>query len=196
MAARDTPLAKFSAAVGVLALIIGLFGWRLGWFDHLFDQPLVDAPCSQVFGKAHQTQMASPFTLTPPPQPGLRFIPDQQLPGRVDAVMAWQNAVPVQKAGVAVSGHYGEPDPSDDFIDHTEPGAASGQCWDWYHYAVSDDAQPRTIRVTVKGLWPGQNYCFYASYKDADGNWSRPTDIFCQNATWDKSWGTPARLPS
>lgn len=198
MAHRDSPRNKFDTAVGLIGLvlaIIGLTGWRLAWFDGLLNRPSENVPCRHVFGKAHQEQQTKPFVIAPPPVPGLRFIPNQQLPGRVDAVIAWQNPVPIQKAGVAVSGHYGEPDASDDHIDSSEPGAATGQCWDWYHFAVADDAQPKTVRIAVKGLWPGQEYCFYTSYKNDAGAWSKPTDIFCKTATWDKNWGKPAKLP-
>jgi hypothetical protein len=181
-------------AVGVIGVVIAIAAFQPGVLIRLFEPPIEDVPCPRVFDDARDI-LTKESRRPSPPEPGLRFVPSQDLPGRVDARLAWQNPVGVSKWVVAVSGHYGALDPSDDHVDHTEPAAASGQCWDWYHQGPSDDAQPKTVRASVQGLWPEQRYCFYVAYKDSSGGWSKPSSIFCQAATWQSSWGTPARLP-
>jgi hypothetical protein len=89
---------------------------------------------------------------------------------------------------------YGQYDTDDQFIDHKQPAAAAGECWNWYHFGVRDDSQPKTVRLRVSQLWPGQRYCFYTSFRISTG-YSKPSVIRCEIARWKAEWGLPAQVP-
>lgn len=150
--------------------------------------------CPRVFDKAHHV-LRTESPLAAPPHPGIAFTPDPDLPGRVDLTLTWINAVPVTRGAVAMQGVYGTGDPTDYFIDHSEPAAATGECWNWYHYVPGDDAQPKKVYIRVYGLWPEQRYCFYTVYRISTG-YSKPSPVICQTATWDPAWGKPAQASS
>jgi hypothetical protein len=156
-------------------------------------RPIVAIKCARVFDGAHDL-LAKESGLAAPPLAGFAFTPSQDLPGRVDLTLTWINPSPVYQSAVAIEGVYGQVDPGDYFIDHTEPAAATGECWNWYHYGIRDDAQPKTVELRVSELWPGQQYCFYTSFRTAAG-YSKPTEIRCATATWRPEWGTPAQAP-
>jgi hypothetical protein len=147
--------------------------------------------CPRVFDKAH-ADLKSP--LAAPPLAGFAFTPSQDLPGRDDLTLTWINPQPITESAVAIAGVYGQADTNDGFIDHSEPAAATGECWNWYHYGPRDDAQPETVRLRINGLWPGQQYCFYTMYRISTG-YSKPTEIRCETAMWKPEWGTPAQAP-
>ncbi|PZS17596.1 MAG: hypothetical protein DLM57_08035 [Pseudonocardiales bacterium] len=189
--------------MGVAAFILAvlsvpqLFGWYYDIGEKLFGSgtsPIKKTSCPRVFDRAHRI-LATESPLAAPPDPGVAFTPSADLPGRVDLTLTWINAVPVTQGAVAMQGVYGAGDPIDYFIDHSEPAAATGECWNWYHYVPGDDAQPKKVYIRVYGLWPEQQYCFYTVYR-ISGGYSRPSPIMCQTATWKSAWGKPAQAPS
>ncbi|GHF63798.1 hypothetical protein FHX82_003108 [Amycolatopsis bartoniae] len=149
--------------------------------------------CPRLFDEAHDL-LGKQSGLDPPPLAGFAFTPSQDVPGRVDLTLTWINEVPVAQSAVAVQGVYGQADPADNFIDHEQPAAASGECWNWYHFGPRDDAQPKTVRLRVGALWPQQQYCFYTAFR-TDAGYSKPTGIRCATATWKPEWGAPAPVP-
>ncbi|HEX3784269.1 MAG TPA: hypothetical protein VHX38_31815 [Pseudonocardiaceae bacterium] len=155
--------------------------------------PIAALTCPRVFDKAHDL-LVEQSGLAAPPLAGVAFTPSQGLPGRVDLTLTWINQVPVTQSAVGIEGVYGQADPNDGFIDHTQPAAATGECWNWYHFGPRDDAQPETVRLQVSGLWPEQQYCFYTVFR-IDTGYSKPTAIRCLTATWKPEWGTPAQAP-
>lgn len=154
---------------------------------------IVAITCPRIFDKAHDL-LVQQSGLAAPPLAGVVFTPSQELPGRVDLSLTWINPVPLSQSAVAMQGVYGQADPTDDFIDHEEPAAATGACWNWYHFGPRDDAQPETVRLRIIGLWPEQQYCFYTVFR-IDQGYSKPTTIRCETATWNSEWGTPAQAP-
>jgi hypothetical protein len=154
---------------------------------------IVALDCPSLFDNAHDL-LAKQSAADAPPPAGSAFSPSQDLPGRVDLSLTWINPVPIAQSAVAVQGVYGRADPADDFIDHREPAAGTGDCWNWYHFGTRDDAQPTTVRLRVSGLWPKQRYCFYTVYRTTKG-YSKPTAIRCETAPWESQWGTPAQAP-
>jgi hypothetical protein len=155
---------------------------------------IVKVACPRVFDRAHEI-LASVSPLAAPPIPGVSFTQSLDLTGRVDLNLTWINSVAVSQTAVAVQGVYGEVDQTDFFIDHTEPKASSGGCWNWYHYNPRDDAAPKTVDIQVKGLWPDQQYCFFIAYQ-VNGVYSKPSPVYCQVATWEPGWGKPAQAPT
>jgi hypothetical protein len=155
-------------------------------------QRITSITCPRLFDKAHRLLESSP--LAAPPLAGFAFTPSQDLPGRVDLTLAWINPQPITKSSVAIEGVYGQVGPNDEFIDHRQPAATTGECWNWYHYETRDDAQPETVRLQVNGLWPEQQYCFYTAFR-TDKGYSKPTTIRCETATWKSTWGEPAQAP-
>jgi hypothetical protein len=154
-------------------------------------QKIAIVSCSRIFDKAHD-DLKSP--LAAPPPAGFAFTPSLDLPGRVDLTLTWINSVPITQSAVAIEGVYGQADPNDYFIDHQEPAAGTGECWNWYHYGPREDAQPDVVRLQVSGLWPDQQYCFYTAFR-IDTGYSEPTAIRCETATWKAEWGKPAQAP-
>lgn len=184
------------AAFGVALLTIPqLFGWYYDLGEEVFGGPpkIDKVQCPRVFDKAHDL-LATESPLSAPSIPGIAFTPDADLPGRVDLTLTWINTVAVTQAAVAIEGVYGEADPTDYFVDHSEPAAATGECWNWYHYVAGDDAQPKKVYLRIYGLWPQQRYCFYTVYRITSG-YSKPSAISCEEATWRSDWGKPAQVP-
>jgi hypothetical protein len=157
------------------------------------DQHVPTVSCPRFFDNAHDLLERQSGLAAPPPA-GAVFTPSQDHPGRVDLTLTWINPSPVFLGAVAVQGVYGQSEPADNFIDHQQPAAASGECWNWYHFAPRDDAQPKTVRLRVSALWPEQQYCFYTAFR-TDKGYSKPTPIRCQTATWKPEWGSPAPVP-
>lgn len=106
--------------------------------------------------------------------------------------IAWLNSLPLQEGAVGIAGRYGTPAASDYYIDHHQPSAVTGQCWNWYSYIPKDDAQPLKMYTRIDGLWPDETYCLYTMFKGSRGGWSQPTEVQCLTASWDSSWGAPA----
>lgn len=156
-------------------------------------QRVAPVSCPRLFDKAHDL-LAQQSNLAAPPLAGFAFTPSQELPGRVNLSLTWINPVPVSQSAVAIQGMYGQADPVDNFIDHQQPAAATGECWNWYHFGSRDDAQPTTVQLRVSGLWPSQQYCFYTVFR-IDTGYSKPTTIRCETATWKPEWGVPAQPP-
>lgn len=161
--------------------------------DHPNDgqQQIASITCPRIFDKAHDILKSS---LAAPPLAGFSFTPSQDIPGRVNLTLTWINPVPIAQSAVAIEGVYGQADPNDYFIDHQEPAAGTGECWNWYHYGPRDDAQPDVVHLQVSGLWPDQQYCFYTAFR-TDKGYSEPTAIRCETATWKPEWGVPAQVP-
>ncbi|MFC1414362.1 hypothetical protein ACEZCY_34935 [Streptacidiphilus sp. N1-12] len=158
------------------------------------EQHRIDAiACPRLLDGAHDL-LAKQSGLAAPPLAGFAFTPSQELPGRVDLTLTWINPSPVYQSAIAIEGVYGQTGSNDGFIDHKEPAAATGECWNWYHYGTRDDAQPETVRIQVSGLWPEQQYCFYTVFR-TDKGYSKPTAIRCDTATWKPGWGVPAQAP-
>jgi hypothetical protein len=157
------------------------------------DGQIVAITCPRLFDKAHDL-LEEQSSLTAPPLAGVSFTPSQDIPGRVDLSLTWINPVPISQSAIVIQGVYGQPGLHDDFIDQQQPAAATGECWNWYHFEPRDDAQPETVRLRVSGLWPEQRYCFYTVFR-IDQGYSKPTTIHCETATWKSEWGTPAQAP-
>jgi hypothetical protein len=184
--ARNVVIALVCLAVGATVLITVLKDRTGGG-----SQTIAPLACARVFDKAHGVlERESP--LAAPPLADFAFTPSRDLPGRVDLTLTWINPIPIHQSAIAMEGVYGQADPNDDFIDHTQPAAATGECWNWYHFGPRDYAQPRIVRLSVDELWPGQRYCFYTEFRTETG-YSKPTAIRCETATWKPSWGKPAR---
>ncbi|NEA56393.1 hypothetical protein G3I60_20145 [Streptomyces sp. SID13666] len=159
------------------------------------DEPQIDAiKCARLFDQAHD-RLDKQSELAAPPLAGFVFTPSQEVPGRIDLTLTWINPIPIHQSAVALQGVYGQAVPNDDFIDHKQPAAATGECWNWYHFGPRDDAQPKTVRLRVSGLWPEQQYCFYTEFR-TDKGYSKPTTIRCVRTTWKSEWGTPAQAPT
>lgn len=146
-----------------------------------------------MFDQAHSI-LGGESPLAAPPPPGISFTPSADLPGRVNLALAWVNPVEVAQSAVAIEGVYGQADATDYYIDHKQPSAATGECWNWYHYEPRNDAQPKVVRIEVDGLWPEQQYCIYTVFRTNVG-YSKPTPITCQLAPWKAAWGKPAQAP-
>jgi hypothetical protein len=179
------------ALVGLPAAVYG--GYEIFKPVSSNDVQVAAITCPRLFDKAHGL-LDQPSGLAAPPLAGVAFTPSQELPGRVDLSLTWINPVPISQSAVAIQGVYGQADPGDDFIDKEQPAAATGECWNWYHFGPRDDAQPETVRLRVNGLWPKQQYCFYTVFR-IDKGYSRPTAIRCETATWQSTWGAPAQAP-
>lgn len=149
--------------------------------------------CPRIFDKAHDL-LDQESTLAAPPPAGIAFTPNQYIPGRVDLTLTWINPSPISQSAIAIEGVYGQADPNDYFIDHQEPAAGTGGCWNWYHYGPRNDGQPESVRLQVTALWPYQQYCFYTVFRDETG-YSKPTTVRCEVATWKSTWGAPAQAP-
>lgn len=194
-AARQSRWSNNVAIIGFVITVLGvppLLLWYYGAFKGSAAS-LVTVTCPRLFDKAHGI-LQDESTLAAPPMPGVSFTPSSDLPGRVDLALAWVNPVEVTQAAVAVEGVYGEVDRTDRYIDHQQPSATTGECWNWYHYEPRDDSQPKVVRMDVDGLWAGQQYCFYTVFRISTG-YSKPTQIFCRVAPWKKAWGTPVQAP-
>lgn len=156
-------------------------------------QQIAAVSCPRIFDKAHDL-LGKESGLAAPPLADFAFTPSQDIAGRVDLTLTWINPSPVYQSAIAIEGVYGQADPNDYFIDHQEPAAATGECWNWYHYGPRDDAQPDVVHLQVKGLWPDQQYCFYTAFR-TDKGYSQPTVVRCETAAWKSDWGMPAQAP-
>ncbi|UOZ10197.1 hypothetical protein [Amycolatopsis sp. WQ 127309] len=157
------------------------------------EQNVALVECPRLFDEAHEL-LIHQSQLAAPPVAGSAFTSSQELAGRVDLTVSWVNPTPLTQAAIAIEGVYGTNESGDDYIDHRQPAAAPGQCWNWYHFATRDDAQPAKVHFRVSALWPGQTYCFYTSFR-IDTGYSKPTDIRCEKASWKPEWGKPAAVP-
>lgn len=180
--------------IGLPAAVYGSYQAYLHLDSKGDQRPIMKVACPRVFDRARDI-LAAESPLPAPPTPGVSFTKSLDLSGRIDLNLTWINSVAVSQTAVAVQGVYGEVDPTDFFIDHTEPKASPGGCWNWYHYNPRDDAAPKTVDIQVKGLWPDQQYCFYIVYQ-VNGGYSKPSPVYCQVAMWEPGWGDPAQAPN
>lgn len=196
-AAREKRWQWIVAIAGLGIAILGLPPLLLWYYGYLggksASHAIVQLKCPRLFDRAH-TILEKQSPLQAPPAPGIAFTPNSDLTGRVDLTLSWINRVPISQSAVAIQGVYGEGDTTDYFIDHKEPAATTGECWNWYHYTPRDDAQPKEVYVRVEGLWPGQRYCLYTAFRTNNG-YSKPSAIFCRTATWKPGWGMPSQAP-
>lgn len=191
---------RWSWIVAITSLAIAVLGVPsvLLWYYGVFNakpspQKIAKVECPRLFDKAHSV-LESESPLATPPNPSINFTPSEDLPGRVDLALAWVNPVDVTQSAIAIEGVYGRADVTDYFIDHHQPSAATGECWNWYHYEPRNDAQPKVVRIEVDGLWPEQQYCLYTVFRISSG-YSKPTPIVCQVAPWKTTWGRATQAP-
>lgn len=194
----DRALAKRSFHIGWISLVIGVLALALSIYavkDQILYQVKIRSihhiNCPDLMTHAHQILMTE-SRAPAPPRASIRFAPSTYDAGRLDAYVAWQNRSDLSSSAIAVRGLYGERAKSDERIDHREPSASSGQCWNWYTYGARNDEQPQTVDILVPGLWPDQTYCFYNMFKLVGSGWSKPTRIECLKTPWKESWGMPA----
>jgi hypothetical protein len=183
-----------SALVALLITWLGLNDWRFPFAIQpgaAAASPKTSAACPQLFDQARLI-LDKEATAAAPGDPGANFTPSISLPGRMTLSVAWMNPVPLQEGVVAIAGRYGAQVASDYYIDHTQPSASPGECWNWYSYIPKDDSEPLKVQTSIDGLWPNERYCFYTAFKTSAGAWSRPSEIKCLTSTWNSSWGTPA----
>ena len=175
-------------------------GWILNylpsfpWPFHVEATPTPKS-CPQELTEAHQI-LADTGRDPAPQDVNHNVTPSQAFPGRIRVTFGWINEVGISRAGIAISGVYGEPNPGDDFISVEQTSAATGECWNWYRYIHRNGAQPEVANTEIDGLWPNQQYCYFASYEGDDrSGWSKLTDITCFDVTWYDDWGKPTYPP-
>jgi hypothetical protein len=181
------------ALVGLPATVYGGYEIFRHFYSNDGQRRIVAIACPRLLDGAHDL-LEKESVRTAPPLAGVAFTPSQELPGRVDLSLSWINPVPISQSAIAIQGVYGQADSGDDFIVKEQPAAATGEYWNWYHFGTRDDAQPKTVRLRVSGLWPKQRYCFYTVFR-IDKGYSKPTAIRCETATWKSEWGAPAQPP-
>ena len=187
-------LTVWSFAIALVGLPVAVYGgYEIFKPVNSNDGHIVAVTCPRLFDGTHDL-LEKQSGLAAPPLAGFAFTPSQDLPGRVDLTLTWINSSPVYQSAVAIEGVYGQSNPNDDFIDHKQPAATTGECWNWYHFGPRDDAQPETVRLRVSGLWAKQQYCFYTAFR-TDKGYSMPTTTRCETATWQSTWATPAQAP-